>query len=41
MLEDIDDDGMAELIVGYTDRHVRIYKWQTGEEGWQNFDSIM
>ena len=27
VVEDIDDDGVAELIVGTTDRFVRIYKW--------------
>lgn len=32
ILEDIDNDGIAELIVGYTDRYVRIFKWQVREE---------
>ncbi|XP_065652250.1 KICSTOR complex protein ITFG2 isoform X2 [Hydra vulgaris] len=27
IVEDIDDDGVAELIIGSTDRFVRIYKW--------------
>eukprot|EP00111_Clytia_hemisphaerica_P006848 TCONS_00019798-protein len=27
ILEDVDNDGVAELIIGYTDRYVRIYKW--------------
>ena len=27
ILEDIDNDGVEELIIGYTDRYVRIYKW--------------
>ena len=31
LLEDIDGDGIDELIVGYTDRFVRIYKWQVEE----------
>ena len=26
-MEDVDNDGVKELIVGYTDRFVRIYKW--------------
>lgn len=27
IVEDIDNDGVDELIVGFTDRNVRIYKW--------------
>jgi len=31
LLQDIDNDGKAELIIGYTDRFVRIFKWQVND----------
>ena len=36
ILEDIDNDGVEELIIGYTDRYVRIYKWSI--QGLNHFD---
>lgn len=32
ILEDIDGDGVKELIVAFTDRFVRIYKWHVAEK---------